>query len=36
MELDEHALRTLEGHEEELRQALRAADEHRRSRNKHA
>ena len=31
-ELDDHARRTLEGHEEELREAMREADEHRRSR----
>ena len=35
-ELDDHALRTLKGHEDELREALHAAAEHRRTRNKPA
>jgi hypothetical protein len=32
-ELDEHARRTLQGHEAELREAMREADEHRRTRD---
>jgi hypothetical protein len=31
-ELEDHERRTLEGHEEEMREAIREADEHRRQR----